>query len=255
MKPGRVVLSLCVLVALSFLPRVALAGPVEEDHNCLGPWVGLGRNTGFDTSWTIELHLNSAPDGGRCGTVEYTNPDCGGTLEECTVVNGEIRTVERYTHTGRCAPNARVNIRCEGNTMHYAWIGWERVDSTLHRPAGWQAGQAPSGSGPTGTSGGGAEPGDPSGGGPSGGGPSGGPSGTAPRSDGPGPGVEPRLIPPGGGASGCGCRAARGTDDRFGIVGAIVAVVLLRWRRRRIDTRAGGRDRAGAREPAACAAG
>jgi len=95
------------IVAAGFVatPRVARALPLAADHACIGRWVGEGRNTGSSTSWTIDLTLSAAPSGGRCGTIEYTNPACGGTLETCQVVDGDIHTREAYTHTdGRCAP-------------------------------------------------------------------------------------------------------------------------------------------------------
>ena len=131
--------TLAVFLAAMSLPpaSMALAGPVDADHNCMGPWVGLGRSTGHDEPWTITLNLTAAPAGGRCGTIEYTNPRCGGTLESCRTEgdSGDIHTRERYTHTdGDCAPPGDVIIRCEGDTMRYSWLGWERVDSTLHRP-------------------------------------------------------------------------------------------------------------------------
>ena len=103
----------------------------------MGRWIGKGQNTGFKTSWTIDLVLTAAPSGGRCGRIEYTNPACGGTLETCNVVDGDIHTKEKYTHSSPdCAPAGKVIIRCEGDTMRYSWIGWERVDTVLHRPVG-----------------------------------------------------------------------------------------------------------------------
>ena len=125
------------LGAVAVAPRTVRALPLAADHGCIGRWVGEGRNTGSATSWTIDLTLSAAPSGGRCGTIEYTNPACGGTLESCNVVDGDIHTRELYTHNdGHCAPAGRVIIRCEGDRMRYSWIGWERVDSVLHRPGG-----------------------------------------------------------------------------------------------------------------------
>ncbi len=110
------------------------AANVPAEHTCMGRWTGEGRNTGFPTIWTIDLTLTASPSGGRCGTIEYTKPFCGGTLEGCELVKGNIETKESYSHNdGHCAPAGRVVIRCEGDTMHYTWIGWERVDSILHR--------------------------------------------------------------------------------------------------------------------------
>ena len=59
----------------------AVAEAVPADHECMGRWVGLGRNSNSTTPWTIDLVLTASPSGGRCGTIEYTNPSCGGTLE------------------------------------------------------------------------------------------------------------------------------------------------------------------------------
>lgn len=121
-------------LAVLLFPAVALAHPLPGDHGCLGRWVGRGRNTGFTTYWTIDLVLTSSPEGTRCGTIEYTNPVCGGYLEECRVVGDEVHTRENYTHRDRdCAPPGSVIIRCDGDTMRYSWIGWERVDTVLHR--------------------------------------------------------------------------------------------------------------------------
>ncbi len=115
----------------------SFAGPVPADHQCMGRWVGEGRNTGHPTPWTIDLTLTASPNGGRCGSIEYTNPDCGGTLENCRLVGSDIHTEERYTHrSADCAPAGQVIIRCEGDQMRYSWIGWERVDSILRRPEG-----------------------------------------------------------------------------------------------------------------------
>lgn len=126
-------------LAVLMFPTAALANPLPEDHGCLGHWVGRGRNTGYSTYWTIDLILLSTPEGTRCGTIEYTNPACGGFLEACQLEGDDIHTRENYTHRAPdCAPPGRVIIRCEGDTMRYSWIGWERVDTILHR-----AGPAP----------------------------------------------------------------------------------------------------------------
>lgn len=146
----------CSIVLLMLLvPASAIATPLPDDHGCLGHWVGRGRNTGYSTSWTIDLTLTSAPDGTRCGTIEYTNPVCGGFLEACRVVGDEIHTQENYTHrASNCAPPGRVIIRCQGDTMRYSWIGWERVDTILHRAGGTPGARPappPTGPPPTGT--------------------------------------------------------------------------------------------------------
>jgi uncharacterized protein (TIGR03382 family) len=128
-----------------FFETAALAMPVPADHTCMGRWVGEGRNTGHDSVWTIDLTLTAAPSGGRCGTIKYTNPDCGGTLESCELVGDEIHTREHYTHRApNCAAAGRVIIRCEQTQMQYSWIGWERVDSILHRAATTRDGEPPS---------------------------------------------------------------------------------------------------------------
>jgi hypothetical protein len=127
-----------LLAALLALASTAHAIGVPPDHDCMGPWVGLGYTPDFPTPWTIELTMTSAPEGGRCGTIEYTNPSCGGTLEECRLVGNDIHTREVYTHSSPdCAPAARVVIRCEGNTMRYSWRGQYVANSTLHRPEGY----------------------------------------------------------------------------------------------------------------------
>ena len=128
-------LACAVLLAGVTVGGRAAALPVPEDHECMGRWVGKGRNTGSSTEWTIDLTLTASPSGGRCGTIEYTNPDCGGTLDSCQLVGRDIHTRENYAHSSRsCAPPGRVVIRCEGDHMLYSWIGWEKVDSVLHRP-------------------------------------------------------------------------------------------------------------------------
>src|SRR5688572_2939660 len=100
---------LAIVMASTVAMPVAHAVPVPGDHACIGRWVGEGRNTGHATSWTIDLTLTSAPSGGPCGTIEYTNPACGGLLEDCRLVGGDIHTRERYTHSASsCAPAGRV---------------------------------------------------------------------------------------------------------------------------------------------------
>jgi hypothetical protein len=87
--------------------------------------------------WTIDLNLSATESSGVCATIEYTSPDCGGTLEQCERKGDEIHTVEKYTHSKECAPPGKVILRCADGVMHYTWIGWERVDSKLSRPAGY----------------------------------------------------------------------------------------------------------------------
>lgn len=123
----------------------ANAAPLNTGDPCFGPWQGRGQNTGSTDYWTIDLNLHANPTGGRCGTIEYTNPKCGGTLESCERKGDEIHTAESYSHqSSDCAPAGKVIIRCDGDVMHYSWIGWERVDSVLRRPQGYAPPAAPS---------------------------------------------------------------------------------------------------------------
>jgi hypothetical protein len=125
------------LAASVICGSVAVATPAEAtlvtDDPCLGRWQGVGKNTGHPQLWTIDLTLTSQPGGGVCGTIEYTNPRCGGVLEGCERKGAEIHTRERYTHSDGCAPPGQVIIRCDGDKLHYSWLGWERVDSDLAR--------------------------------------------------------------------------------------------------------------------------
>jgi hypothetical protein len=105
----------------------------------MGPWVGQAPNPDGQGMFGITLTLTASPDGGRCGSVEYTNPVCGGTLEDCRLVGADIHTRELYTHgLADCAPAARVIIRCEGTTMRYEWNGQYVSTTTLRRPANWR---------------------------------------------------------------------------------------------------------------------
>jgi hypothetical protein len=137
----RLLPPLVLLVLL--LPSTALATELTDDHECMGRWVGRGRNTGYSTYWTIDLTLTATPSGGRCGTIRYTNPDCHGFLDNCRLEGRDIHTQENYVYRGGCAPPGRVVIRCEQNQMRYSWIGWERVNTILVRPGGGQGGQPP----------------------------------------------------------------------------------------------------------------
>jgi len=227
-----------LLTLAASVPQTALAAPVPADHQCMGQWVGSGRNTGFPTSWTIDLNLTSSPSGGRCGTIEYTNPACGGFLDNCELVGQDIHTRENYTHAeGNCAPAGRVIIRCEGDRMRYSWIGWEQVDSILHRPGASEAGPTPPPIGPPGQTQPPALPGQP----PQLPTPPGQtqpptrpPSGTFPTPTGPGP--TPTPAPPPGSTGGCGLPgcAVAGVPAAGAAVpcAAMLAVWLLRRRRR-----------------------
>lgn len=113
--------------------KVAALPAPPETHSCLGHWTGVGRNSTSADAWPIDLVLTREPDGGTCGTIEYRNPTCGGTMEACRRVGSEIRVVERFTHNRGCADAANLVLRCEGDTLRYTWLGWERVDSVLRR--------------------------------------------------------------------------------------------------------------------------
>jgi len=137
MKKGAFITG-AVFSLLAMASAPALAAPIPGNHGCMGPWVGRGQNSGSSTYWTIDLTLTGSPHGARCGTIEYKNPDCGGFLDACRLVGADIHTQENYTHSeSSCAPAGRVVIRCEGNQMRYSWIGWEQVDTVLHRPPGY----------------------------------------------------------------------------------------------------------------------
>ncbi len=206
------------LLGLAATPASAL--DVPADHGCMGRWVGRGQNTGYTSYWTIDLTLTAAPSGGRCGTIEYTNPDCGGTLERCELVGQDIHTREVYTHAeSSCAPAGRVIIRCEGDRMRYSWIGWERVDTVLHRPEGAPRsasspeappGPTPTPPTPTPTP---AEPRPPAT-------PSGGPPAPPPVTPSQGPPAQPS-----GGCGALGCDAASGGTAPWPLALALLVVV------------------------------
>lgn len=124
----------CVLILSSGIAAGARADLADErSFPCVGRWQGVGRTTGFPSAWTIDMTV-TPPDGqGRCGTIEYTNPACGGTMEACRVDGGRVRVRERYTHTDRCAPAAELEFHCAGDRMEWAWVGWEVARSTLTR--------------------------------------------------------------------------------------------------------------------------
>lgn len=220
------------LSLLAMAPTPASAAPIPGNHGCMGPWVGRGQNSGSSSFWTIDLTLTGAPHGARCGTVEYKNPDCGGFLDECRLVGADIHTQENYTHSDAdCAPAGRVVIRCEGNQMRYSWIGWEQVDTVLHRPPGY----APPANRP---------------------GPSGGPTPTTPptvtpqvpgdtpspppvvpqhpplQQDGPPPGQRPTGSPPAK-AGGCGCATTAPLGSLHPAAWLLSLALLLPLRRRR----------------------
>jgi hypothetical protein len=211
---------LTVLAVLLAAAGTASAAPVPGDHSCMGPWVGRGQNSGYTTYWTIDLSLTASPHGGRCGTIQYRNPDCGGFLEECRLVGQDIHTREVYTERGSCAPPGEVVIRCEGDSMRYSWRGWETVNTTLRRPQGYQTpSPAP---GPSPSSGPSPSPSPTPGPAPS---PSPGPSPGPSPSPGPGPSPGPSPSPnpsPPADSGGCAVVAPGGIG-----VGAPVALALV----------------------------
>lgn len=130
----------CVLAVVFGLP-VGARADLADEHGfpCVGRWQGVGQNTGFPSRWTIDMTVRPPDAEGRCGTIEYTSPTCGGTMEACRVEGGRVHVRERYTHDeGRCAAAAELEFHCEGDRMQWAWLGWEVARSTLTR-----AGPAP----------------------------------------------------------------------------------------------------------------
>jgi hypothetical protein len=213
---------LTVLAVLLAAAGTASAAPVPGDHSCMGPWVGRGQNSGYTTYWTIDLSLTASPHGGRCGTIQYRNPDCGGFLEECRLVGQDIHTREVYTERGSCAPPGEVVIRCEGDSMRYSWRGWETVNTTLRRPQGYQTPSPAPGPSPSPSSGPSPSPSPTPGPAPS---PSPGPSPGPSPSPGPGPSPGPSPSPnpsPPADSGGCAVVAPGGIG-----VGAPVALALV----------------------------
>lgn len=124
------------LLALMLLaPAMARAeGTGTPGFPCVGRWQGLGQNSGATTRWTIDMVVTAPSADGSCGTIEYTNPTCGGRMLECRVVNGVVHVREHYTHDdGHCADASRLELSCTGDRMQWAWVGWETVRSTLTR--------------------------------------------------------------------------------------------------------------------------
>jgi MYXO-CTERM domain-containing protein len=123
------------LVVVLLAPSMASAeGTGAPGFPCVGRWQGLGRNNGAPTQWTIDMVVTAPGADGSCGTIEYTNPTCGGRMLECRVVNGVVHVRERYTHDdGRCADASRLEFSCTGERMQWAWVGWETARSTLVR--------------------------------------------------------------------------------------------------------------------------
>jgi hypothetical protein len=127
-------LALTALVAAILVNTSTLAtAETDTPFPCVGRWQGLGKNTGFPDSWTIDMVVHPPDARGVCGTIEYTNPKCGGVIESC-VGTGEVRVRERYNHGhANCAPPGEVRFSCEGDRMAWSWHGWEVVRSTLTR--------------------------------------------------------------------------------------------------------------------------
>lgn len=105
----------------------------EAPFPCEGRWQGRGQNTGFPTAWTIDMVVHAPDASGSCGTIEYTNPACGGVMVQCAG-STELRVREKYTHgQGQCAPPGELVFSCDGDRMKWEWRGWEVVHSTLQR--------------------------------------------------------------------------------------------------------------------------
>ena len=141
------------LLALMLLaPAMARAeGTGATGFPCVGRWQGLGQNSGAPSRWTIDMVVTAPSADGSCGTIEYTNPTCGGRMLECRVVNGVVHVREHYTHNdGHCADASRLEFSCTGDRMQWAWVGWETARSTLARvgPPPAPPAPAPSGSSP-----------------------------------------------------------------------------------------------------------
>lgn len=127
------------LLALMLLaPSIASAeGTGAPGFPCIGRWQGLGQNSGAPTRWTIDMVVTAPGADGSCGTIEYTNPACGGRMLECRVVNGVVHVREHYSHNdGDCADASRLEFSCTGDRMQWAWVGWETARSTLTRVGG-----------------------------------------------------------------------------------------------------------------------
>lgn len=127
----RALLAAALLLFAS--PALADEGQAPGAFPCAGRWTGVGHNTGFERGWTIDMTVHTPDAEGSCGTIEYTTPSCGGTIRDCRVVGGQVLVQERYSHSDGCAPPARLEFRCEGDRMQWAWLGWETARTTLAR--------------------------------------------------------------------------------------------------------------------------
>lgn len=131
----RLALGLALVLLAPSLAHAEGTGP--PGFPCVGRWQGLGQNSGSANRWTIDMVVTPPSADGSCGTIEYTNPTCGGRMLECRVVNGVVHAREHYTHTDeRCAAASRLELSCTGERMQWAWVGWETVRSTLERVEG-----------------------------------------------------------------------------------------------------------------------
>lgn len=125
--------SLAAVLLLLASPASADEGRPGGAFPCAGRWTGVGHNTGYERGWSIDMTVHAPDAQGSCGTIEYTTPSCGGTLTDCRLVNGQVVVQERYSHSEGCAPPARLEFRCEGGRMQWAWLGWETARTTLTR--------------------------------------------------------------------------------------------------------------------------
>jgi hypothetical protein len=102
-------------------------------QQCVGHWLGAGRNSPTSVAWTIDMHITST-SGSACGTIEYPSLRCGGALTNCTFRSGQLTAIEQYTHNpGTCAPDGTVVVRCSATTLRWTWVGDDVVRADLVR--------------------------------------------------------------------------------------------------------------------------
>lgn len=138
-SPRRLLAALVTLPALAFAdgadaPRRPTRpdAPQRPHGSCLGRWQGWGAGAS-GAPWSIDMVV-TAERGERCGTIEYPSLGCGGYLTDCRRRGDVVTWTEVYTHNpGTCAPAGRVDGRCEGDAMAWAWTGWEVVRTRLRR--------------------------------------------------------------------------------------------------------------------------
>lgn len=91
-------------------------------------WNGGDRSQTPDEVWGLRVTLADAAGGGYAGTVEYTDQQCGGTLEyvgpnsDAGAQPGDVVFLERITYgTERCIDGGTVLLRPSGRDLIYAW--------------------------------------------------------------------------------------------------------------------------------------